>query len=85
MDSPPANLCDPTKDFTLDDVIADVVRRFYLPLFDDLIVPDDVEPDFNDVEPGFDGEDVAVWRDGRLLAVIRAGADGKPVVTRFDA
>jgi hypothetical protein len=32
---------------------------------------------------GYDGLDMAVWNDGRIVAVIRAGADGEPVGTIF--
>lgn len=55
---------------TLDDVVADVVNRFDAPA---------------GVGEGFGGEDVAIWLAGKLLAVVRRGADGKPEVTRFDA
>src|SRR5206468_223052 len=36
-------------------------------------------------EGGFGGGDVVVWRDGKILAVVRRDADGKPEATRFDA
>ena len=72
------DLFEPTRDFTTDDVVADVVRRFDLPSMDDV--------DFDgDEEDGFAGQDVAIWRDGKVLAVVRRGADGRPEATRFDA
>ncbi len=64
-----------TEHVTTDDVVADVVKRFDYPLRD--LAP-------RGVENGFGGEDVAVWRDGKLLAVVRRGADGEPEATRFD-
>ncbi len=64
-----------TEHIATDDVVADVVNRFDAPLGD--LAP-------AGVETGFGGEDVAVWRAGRLLAVVRRGADGKPEVSRFD-
>jgi hypothetical protein len=33
---------------------------------------------------GFDGEDLAVWHDKRILAVVRKGPDGQPQVIVFD-
>jgi hypothetical protein len=30
---------------------------------------------------GYDGLDMAVWHDGRLVAVVRAGAGGRPEAT----
>lgn len=33
---------------------------------------------------GDDSRDAAVWHAGRLVAVVRLGADGKPQATRFD-
>ncbi len=38
-----------------------------------------------DEVPGSAGGDVAVWLDGRVRAVVRRGACGKPGVIRFDA
>jgi len=67
---------EPTRHFTLDDVIADLVRRINLPAAHDPTASEDDEV-------GFGGEDLAVWRGGKLLAVIRGG-DGRPEVTRFD-
>jgi hypothetical protein len=32
---------------------------------------------------GVGGKDLAIWRDGRILAVIRQGDDGRVEVTRF--
>jgi hypothetical protein len=55
----------PTRDDTLQDVIADLVKDFADP-------------------GGTDARDLAVWRDGRIPAVIRRGQDGRPEVTRFD-
>src|SRR5690242_4591744 len=54
----------PTRDYTLEDVIADLVRDF-------------------DDPGGTDARDMAVWRDGRILAVIRRGDGGQPEVTTF--
>lgn len=66
-----------TEHFTLDDVLADIRKRFHRSTFDD--------PDAPEVEPiGFGGLDLAVWKGGRLLAVVRKGDDGEPVVSRFD-
>jgi hypothetical protein len=56
----------PTRDYSLRDVIDDLVR------------------DFDDSE-GTDARDMAVWRDGRILAVVRKGRDGRPEVTVFTA
>ncbi len=58
------NAYNPTRDFALKDVIADLVG------------------DFDDPE-GTDARDMAVWRDGRILAVIRRGRDGRPEVIDF--
>jgi hypothetical protein len=68
---------DPTGHFTLDDVIADVEGRFDFPTIEDA--------EEGDGGVGFGSEDVAVWRDGRIRAVVHRGADGKPEVTRFSA
>jgi hypothetical protein len=46
-------------------------------------VIDDLVRDFDDPR-GTDARDMAVWRNGRVLAVIRKGADGRPEVTRFE-
>ncbi len=56
----------PTRDYTLQDVIADLVKDF-------------------DEPEGTDARDMAVWRDGRILAVVRRGRDGRPEVTEFPA
>jgi hypothetical protein len=56
----------PTRDYSLRDVIDDLVR------------------DFDDPE-GTDARDMAVWRDGRILAVVRKGRDGRPEVIDFTA
>jgi hypothetical protein len=53
-----------TRDYTLSDVI------------DDLVL------DFDDPE-GTDARDMAIWRGGRILAVIRKGHDGRPEVVTF--
>jgi hypothetical protein len=53
-----------TRDYTLSDVIDDLVQ--------DLEDPD-----------GTDARDMAIWRDGRIMAVIRKGWDGRPEVVRF--
>jgi hypothetical protein len=53
-----------TRDFTLADVINDLVR------------------DFDDPD-GTDARDMAVWRGGRILAVIRKGPEGRPEVLSF--
>ena len=34
---------------------------------------------------GTDARDMAVWRDGRILAVVRKGRDGRPEVIDFTA
>lgn len=54
----------PTRNFTLEDVIGDLMRDFADP-------------------GGTDARDMAVWRDGRILAVIRRGIGGAPEVTTF--
>ena len=56
----------PTRDYSLREVIDDLVR------------------DFDDPE-GTDARDMAVWRDGRILAVVRKGPDGRPKVIDFTA
>jgi hypothetical protein len=56
----------PTRDYSLQDVIADLLS------------------DFDDPN-GTDARDMAVWRDGRILAVIRKGRDGRPQVIDFTA
>ena len=53
-----------TRDYTLGDVIDDLVM------------------DFDDPE-GTDARDLAIWRGGRILAVIRKGRDGRPEVVTF--
>ncbi len=55
----------PTRNYTLQDVMDDLVK------------------DFADPE-GTDARDMAVWRDGRILAVVRKRRDGRPEVTTFD-
>jgi hypothetical protein len=67
---------EPTKNFTLADVLDDVRRRHGFRTYED---PEATEDD----EVGFGGMDLTVWRDGRLLAVIRKGEDDQPVVTLF--
>ena len=47
-------------------------------------VIDDLIKDFEDPH-GTDARDMAVWPDGRILAVVRKGSDGKPVVIDFSA
>ncbi len=54
----------PTRDYSLRDVIDDLIK------------------DFDDPD-GTDARDMAVWRDGRILAVVRKGTDGRPVVIEF--
>ena len=54
----------PTRDYSLSDVIADLVRDF-------------------DDPGGTDARDMAVWKDGRILAVVRRGDQGRPEVTTF--
>jgi hypothetical protein len=54
----------PTRNYSLKDVIEDLIR------------------DFDDPE-GTDARDMAVWRDGRILAVVRRGRDGRPEVIDF--
>jgi hypothetical protein len=56
----------PTRDYTLRDVIDDLVKDF-------------------DDPGGTDARDMTVWRDGRILAVVRKGTDGRPEVTEFAA
>lgn len=56
----------PTRDYSLKDVIDDLVR------------------DFDDPD-GTDARDMAVWRDGHILAVIRKGPGGRPEVIDFTA
>ncbi|MHB1560596.1 MAG: hypothetical protein ACYC61_24350 [Isosphaeraceae bacterium] len=55
-----------TRDYSLKDVIEDLVRDFEDP-------------------GGTDARDMAVWRDGRILAVIRKGHGGRPEVIEFEA
>ena len=45
-------------------------------------VINDLVADFDDPE-GTDARDMAIWRDGRILAVIRKSRDGRPEVVRF--
>ncbi len=47
-------------------------------------VIDDLIKDFDDPD-GTDARDMAVWRDGRILAVVRKSRDGRPVVIDFTA
>jgi hypothetical protein len=47
-------------------------------------VIDDLVRDFTD-PGGTDARDMAVWRDGRILAVVRKGRDGRPEVIDFTA
>ena len=47
-------------------------------------VIDDLVRDFGDPE-GTDARDMAVWRDGRILAVVRKGRDSRPEVIDFTA
>ena len=54
----------PTRDYTLQDVLDDLIKDF-------------ADPD------GTDARDMAIWRDGHILAVIRKGVDGRPEVTEF--
>jgi hypothetical protein len=54
----------PTRDYSLQDVLDDLVKDF-------------------DDSAGTDARDMAVWRDGHILAVIRKGRDGHPEVTKF--
>jgi len=56
----------PTRNYSLQDVVEDLVR------------------DFDDPD-GTDARDMAVWRDGRILAVIRKGPNGRPEVIDFTA
>ena len=56
----------PTRDYSLKDVIDDLIE------------------DFDDPD-GTDARDMAVWRDGRILAVVRKGRDGRPEVIDFTA
>ena len=45
-------------------------------------VIDDLVMDFDDPE-GTDARDMAIWRGGRIMAVIRKGRDGRPEVVTF--
>jgi hypothetical protein len=47
-------------------------------------VIDDLIKDFDDPQ-GTDARDMAVGRDGRIMAVVRKGSDGRPVVIDFSA
>ncbi len=47
-------------------------------------VINDLVKDFEDPE-GTDARDMAVWRGGRILAVVRKGPDGRPEVISFAA
>ena len=45
---------------------------------------DDLVEHFNDPDgSGYDGADMVVWRDGRIMAVVRRGEDGVPDATVF--
>ena len=45
---------------------------------------DDLVGHFHDPDgDGYDGTDMVVWRDGRILAVVRLGDDGAPHATLF--
>jgi hypothetical protein len=70
---------EPTKHFELEDVLADIAVRYRFLTLED----PDLSPDI-DEQVGFGSLDLTVWRDGRLLAVVRRGDDGEPVVTRYD-
>lgn len=65
---------------TIDDVIADLIKHH----------DSDWPPNYADEETlakigtGFDGRDLAVWRDGRILAVIRKDTSGKSTATKFE-
>jgi hypothetical protein len=66
---------EPIKDFTADDVIADLVRRIGLAAAD---------PAASGIDAvGLTGKDLVLWRAEKALAVIRIGADGKPEVLRL--
>ena len=56
----------PTRDYSLRDVLDDLIK------------------DFADPE-GTDARDMAVWRDGHILAVVWKGRDGRPEVIEFTA
>jgi hypothetical protein len=43
-------------------------------------VIDDLVRDFDDPD-GTDARDLAIWRGGRIMAVIRKGLDGRPEAT----
>lgn len=46
---------------------------------------DDLVAHFHDPDgDGYDGTDMVIWRDGRILAVVRRGDDGEAQATRFD-
>jgi hypothetical protein len=70
---------EPTRHFELEDVLADIAVRYQFLTIDDPNLSGD-----GDEPSGFGSLDVAVWRDGRLLAVVRPADDGEPVVTHFD-
>jgi hypothetical protein len=77
---PPTKEAKWPKHCSIRDVVADLVAHYH----------DEFPRGYMDAEDrvkygnGINGLDLAIWRDGRLLAVIRRGPDGEPVPTIFD-
>ena len=67
------------KVYRLDEVLEDLVARFAVDGRDD-----PKARDLYDLEHELAHQDLAIWRDGRLLAVLREGPGGIPRVSRFD-
>jgi hypothetical protein len=45
---------------------------------------DDLIANFNEPDgSGYDGADMVIWRNGRIMAVVRRGDDGEPQATLF--
>ena len=63
----------PCKSATLAEVVADLVQDFG---------PDG--PGIEDEGQTYGGNDLVVWHAGRVVAVVRKGADGVPVGVSFD-
>jgi hypothetical protein len=61
---------------THNDVVDDLIEHF----------EESFPPGYADADSpkGLFGRDLAVWQDGRLMAVVRRGFDGQPVATMYD-
>ena len=64
-------------EFTLDEVLVDIVKRFDRP-------PRAVDPR-HELDRGFAGQDVVIWAGGEAVALVRRGVHGHPEVIRLGA